>query len=260
MDWLQIIKTIFSSLAIALLGKEILVFIPAISEWIIKTATRMIIPSEHKRYEEEFLANLGEFQGPLCQAFCAIDSVRACICIREELLSVSVSVPEESPNQFYTNVMGNYRYQVHPHSEGDDLEGTCIFKYSPSGNPLVVGRLTGIKEPGQENFTKTNIKWESHSITILNNNIYVDYKIPINNRVIRGRLILTYNENGFDGIINREPIQGRIQLDRYLDKNKRYFEVSRGTGTREPGEGYGFFTFLKIVNYLYVQLLRLYRK
>ncbi len=210
MDWLQIIKTIFSSLAIALLGKEILVFIPAISEWIIKTATKMIIPSEHKRYEEEFLANLGEFQGPLCQAFCAIDSVRACICIREELSRV----PEELPIQLYRQMIGNYRYLVE--SDAGELVGSCKFTLSPSENPLVVGHLTRIREPGQDNFTETNINWESHSITISNNNVYIDYTISINNRVIRGRFILNYlnyhDQKRFVGKIKRYPIEGRIQL------------------------------------------------
>ncbi len=49
---------------------------------------------------------------------------------------------------------------------------------------------------------------------------------------------------------------GDTTQDKYLDKNKRYCEVSEGAGSKGSRErGYSLFTFLKTVNYIYVRLL-----
>jgi hypothetical protein len=48
-------------------------------------------------------------------------------------------------------------------------------------------------------------------------------------------------------------IRGTLEEEgKYLDKNKRYCEVSGGAGSKGSRErGYSLFTFLKTVNFIY---------
>ncbi len=191
MDWLGIFSLIVSVLLIPLLRKDILFFIPDISQFLIKKTTR-ILPSGYyqKRYEEEFLGRIERYNGSFCQLICAISCSWGCLEIFTDLLD-QFSEP--------------FQYEV----SGQDISGEGCFTFKPNFlNPTlsVSGELKQISETDGRK-REVSIPWQSTQIKFLDvDRIKISYEIlDLDSNWIRGHFIGKYSEQeGFSGALYRK--------------------------------------------------------